>query len=69
MAHRSYPNLFAYLKHSGRTQTELAHELGISVTMVSMLKWGHRQPTLALALKIADVCHVPLESLMIRKAS
>ena len=45
MAYRSYPNLFAYLKHSGRTQTELAHELGISVTMVSMLKWGHRQPT------------------------
>jgi DNA-binding XRE family transcriptional regulator len=71
MPRRAYPNLFAYLQACGETQTAVAHKLGISVGMLSLIKWGQRQPTLALAMKIADYCNIPLESLRMpgRKAS
>lgn len=66
---RVYPNLLAYFKgNPDVTQTQIADELKISTAYVSMLKWGLRQPPLDLALKIADRCSVPLESLL-RRAS
>ena len=64
MAIRTYPNLFAFFRAEGRIQDTIAQELGISPALLSMFKWGLRQPDLALALRIADRCRVPLESLV-----
>jgi DNA-binding XRE family transcriptional regulator len=64
MALRTYPNLQAYFRGEGATQGALAHELGISQALLSMIKWGLREPDLALALRIAERCRVPLESLV-----
>lgn len=62
---RVYANLKAYFRAEGYgTQQALARELGISTGNLSMIKWGTRQPKLGLALRIADRCHVPLESLI-----
>jgi transcriptional regulator with XRE-family HTH domain len=67
MPPRVYPHLRAYFKDKlNPTATEIADELGISYAFLSQIKWGERQPQLALALKIADRCHVPLESLVRR---
>lgn len=68
MPRRIYPNLLAFFRANPETQAQIADELEISPAFLSMIKWGERQPQLSLALKIADRCHVPLESL-IRKAS
>lgn len=68
MPRRVYPNLAAYFRENEETQAQVADELGISYAYMSMLKWGIRQPPLDLALRIAQRCGVPLESLL-RKAS
>jgi len=68
MPRRVYPNLAAYFRENDETLTQVANELDISLPYLSMIKWGYRQPTLDLALKIASRCHVPLESLL-RRAS
>jgi transcriptional regulator with XRE-family HTH domain len=65
MPRRVYPNLLAYFKDEmNPSATALADELGISYAYLSQIKWGIRMPPLPLALKIADRCHVPLESLV-----
>ena len=64
MPQRIYPNLKAFFRESGESQTDIANEIGISIASMSMIKWGQRQPALPLALKIAARCHVPLESLI-----
>lgn len=61
---RTYPNLKAYFRAEGRTQGDLAHELGISPALMSMYKHGDRQPPLALALRISERCRIPPESLI-----
>lgn len=69
MPRRVYPNLAAYFKdNDDETMTQVAGELGITLGHLSMIKWGDRQPTLDLALRIASRCHVPIESLL-RRAS
>lgn len=68
MSRRVFPSLVAFFNQSTETQQQIADELGISKAYMSMIKWRERQPDLELALKIADRCNVPLESL-IRKAS
>lgn len=65
MQRRVYPDLATYIRdNDGLTQAELARELGISESFLSMIKSRERQPTLPLALKISARCHVPLESLL-----
>lgn len=65
MPRRVYPNLTAYFKgNPGESAFEIAHELGISPAFLSMIKWGERQPGLALALRMAERFQVPLESLL-----
>jgi transcriptional regulator with XRE-family HTH domain len=65
MPRRVYADLRAYFKDkTNPSATEIADELGISYAFLSQIKWGERQPRLTLALKIADRCHVPLESLV-----
>ncbi len=61
---RTYPNLKAYFRAEGRTQGDLAHELGISPALMSMYKNGDRQPPLAVALRISERCRIPPESLI-----
>lgn len=67
MPRRVYPNLAAFLREHDGTAHELARELGISPPLLSMIKWRVRQPRLELALKIAERCNVPLESLLLPK--
>jgi transcriptional regulator with XRE-family HTH domain len=70
MPRRVYPNLASYFRDNpDETLTKVADELGISLPYLSMIKWGSRQPSLKVALDIAERCHVPLESLTMRKAS
>ena len=65
MPRRVYPNLSAYFKaNRDETLTQVADEMGISLSYLSMIKWGIRQPSLPLALKLAQRCAVPLESLI-----
>lgn len=55
--------LAAYLAATGRSQSAVADELGISKSYLSMLLSHQRHPSGALALRIAETCRVPLESL------
>lgn len=69
MPRRVYPNLRAFFKAqkdkaTGVTAQDVADELGISYSYMSMIKWNEREPDLDLALRIQARCHVPLESLM-----
>lgn len=70
MARRVYPSLTAYFKaNPDENAFEIARELDISPSHLSMIKWGIRQPKLELALKMAERFQVPLESLIRKKAS
>lgn len=64
MAQRVYPNLKAFFKDTDETLQQVAKDVGCSMPFLSMIKWGTRQPSLPLALRIAHRCHVPLESLV-----
>jgi hypothetical protein len=64
---RVYPNLVAFFNQTGMTTTALAGEFGISVPLMSAIKWRQREPNLALAMEISDRCGVPLESLILVK--
>lgn len=62
---RIYADLAAFFEDTANpTQSELADELGISVSLMSMIKCRQREPDIALAIKIMDRCRVPLESLI-----
>lgn len=66
---RAYPDFRAYLtelKRQGRTQNEIAAALGISVGYLSDIKVGRYQPSLDLAIRIAELANVPIESLVKR---
>jgi hypothetical protein len=40
--------------------------MGCSPAFISMIKDGLREPNLDLAIRLADHCHIPLESLVKR---
>ena len=69
MPRRIYPNLHAYFADHPRTMNDIAHELGISLSFLSMILWGSREPKLRLALALARRCQVPLESLLAKPES
>ena len=65
MPMRVYPNLRAYFTANPDVRAmDVADRVGCSYSHLSMIKWGIRQPTLPLALRIQAACHVPLESLL-----
>lgn len=67
MPRRVYADLRAFFKDdTNPNASTIADELDVSYAYLSQIKWGTRQPPLDLALKIADRCHVPLESLIRR---
>ena len=67
MGYRTFPDLITYLNETGVTQEYLASRLGITQSYMSKIVRNLQQPELKLALKIAKIAHVPLESLL-RKA-
>lgn len=64
MARRAFPNLRAYRVASGDKNQDMAREMGIAPSFMSMIISGDRRPGLVLALKIANRYNVPLESLV-----
>lgn len=61
---RKIPTLDAFLAHKRITQNALARELGISAIFLSEIRRGKRTPSLRLALRIAEHCNIPVESLV-----
>lgn len=65
MPRRVYPDLHSYFRDNPEDSAmQVAKDVGCSMPHLSMIKWGTRQPTLALAMRIAHRCNVPLESLL-----
>lgn len=64
---RTFPNLVQFCNETDTETAALAAEFGISGPFMSQIKWNTREPKLALALKIAARCRVPLESLIVAK--
>lgn len=61
---RTYPNLLTYFTETGDTQERMARRLDITQSYMSKLTNGLQQPELKLALRIARLARVPLESLI-----
>jgi len=65
---RVYPDLKAYFDDpQNPTQAEVADELGIAESTLSMIKSRQREPDLALTVRLVNRCRVPVESLMRKK--
>ena len=63
----TYESLAAYLadwKDDGKTQEEFAEKFGISVGYLSDLKNGRVGPSLRLAKRFRDECHIPIEAFL-----
>lgn len=63
MVRRSYPNLRVFLRDTGTTQEAFAAQLGIRQSQLSKYVNGKAQPRKDLALRIAALASIPLESL------
>lgn len=64
---RVFPNLRAYLedqKRHGITQQQFAARMQMSNGYLSDLKQGIVRPSLALAMRLADECGIPIESFL-----
>jgi predicted transcriptional regulator len=65
---RVYQNLADFLKHSGKTQADIAEAVGVSQAAVSRYLLnrgrGRRDMRLSVALRIASYCRIPVESLI-----
>lgn len=66
-ARRTYPNLSTYLRDTGKTQAQLALDLGRSQGYISKLVRGLLQPSLDEALSISAQLGIPVESLVSRE--
>lgn len=55
-----------YLKQRNISASDLAWEIGISPQFLSDIRAGRRQPSLAIAIRIADTCRIPIKSLVVR---
>jgi hypothetical protein len=65
MPSRIYPDLNAFFRDNpDETLTAVAKDVRCVPSMLSMVRWGTRQPRLQLALRISRRCNVPLESLI-----
>ncbi len=60
---KKYASLSEYLKKTGTTHGALAKRLGVSRPYVTLIAKGDRQPSLTLALRIADETGVPAAAL------
>jgi transcriptional regulator with XRE-family HTH domain len=62
----TYRTLAEFMDGEEITQEAFADEIGISQSFLSMLLRGERQPSLPLAIKIAERAQVPIASLLAR---
>jgi plasmid maintenance system antidote protein VapI len=60
-----YKTLQDFVEQTGTTHGELARQLGIKSSMVSLLCSRRRQPSLPLAIKIHHLTGVPYEAMVI----
>ena len=68
MGRRVYADLDAFFRgNPDLTMQEVSNELGISLSMMSYLRSGLRQPRLTTALRIAERCNIPVESLLTKQ--
>lgn len=61
---KAFPTLKAFLDETGMPQQVLAKRAGIAQSHISMIVSGERTPRLPLALKLARIANVPVESLI-----
>lgn len=64
-----YRDLADFFDKTGRTQEDVAAQLGISQSYLSLIARGLRTPLLPLALEIERETGVPVESLVTEVAS
>ena len=64
MGRRVYADLDTFFRSNlDITMQDLADELDVSLTHLSLIRWGHRAPRLGLACRIRDRCSIPIDSL------
>lgn len=64
MTERIYPDLETFFDQTATKQEDFAERLGISASYMSRIKNRLAQPTLDLAIRIANEARVPVESLI-----
>lgn len=64
MSRRRYATLMAYFRATKASQAEVAARVGVTPSAMSLYVRGKRIPQPAIALRIARVCNVSLESLL-----
>lgn len=60
---RAYPTVHAWMFHTGTTQQDLAKLLNISQSHLSNILNGNRKPSLPLAIEMARLTNVPIETI------
>lgn len=61
---KAYPTLQAFLEETGTPQSALAKKAKITQAHLSYILSGERTPSLPLALKIAKIANIPVETLV-----
>lgn len=61
---KAYPTLHAYLEETGTPQFQLAKKAGITQGHLSLILSGERTPSLPLALELAKIANIPVETLV-----
>lgn len=69
MSKKRYASLKAYLKETRTSQTELADLVGVTPSAISLYLKGERIPEPEIALRLEEVCGVPLRTLLTRAAA
>ena len=64
MKRRAYSNLSQYFEKTGDTQQAFAERVGVAQSHISRILNGVAEPSLDLALQIADLANIPVESLL-----
>lgn len=62
---RAYPTVQAWMDATGTSQPELAKALGISQSHLCNIIRGNRRASLNLALRIAHLTNVPVETIAV----
>lgn len=50
-----------WMAANGRTDTDLAQEVGVSRPFITRIRKGTRQPSLPVAVKLAQITQLPVE--------
>jgi transcriptional regulator with XRE-family HTH domain len=64
----TYTSLSEYLEKSGRTQLDLAEELGISIAAMSRIVRGINLPAADMIVRIHEITGVPIENMVRQRA-